>query len=211
VPCKCGCANTFSDRDAESDVKEYRKNGPDATTQALIDAILAEGIEGATLLDIGAGIGAIQLELLKAGAARAESVDASEGYVEANRAEAARNGFADRTNPRLGDFVALADEVAPADVVTLDRVVCCYSDANALLTRTADHAGRMVGLVYPRVRWWIRALAVVGNPFFRLLRRPITFWVHPEAVVDGPLREAGFVRRPITRTVFWQVVLYVRA
>src|SRR4051794_28414154 len=190
--CGCGCANTFSSKDAESDLEDYRKKGPDPTTRALIDAIVREGIEGATLLDIGAGVGAIQLALLKAGAASAASVDASAGYVEVNRAEAARQGFSDRTHARLGDFVALADQVEPADVVTLDRVVCCYSDADALLAGSAGHARRMVGLVYPRVRWWIRVGAMVGNPLLRLFRQPITFWVHPDVVVDAPLRRAGF-------------------
>src|SRR5262245_42004305 len=100
----CGCANIFSSKEAEADLRGYRDTGPEASTTALVEAIIADGVEGATLLDVGAGIGAIQLELLGAGLARAESVDATEAYVETARAEATRRGFGDRVSGRVGDF-----------------------------------------------------------------------------------------------------------
>ena len=90
------------------------------------------------MLDIGGGIGAIQLELLAAGASRAQAVDASEAYVETARAEAERRGYGDQTTARVGDFVELAPSIEPADVVTLDRVVCCYPDVDALLGAAAE-------------------------------------------------------------------------
>ncbi|MFL5708273.1 MAG: SAM-dependent methyltransferase, partial [Chloroflexota bacterium] len=115
-PCDCGCSpNTFSDREAANDLKRYLEKGPDATTRALIDALVGEGVAGASVLDIGGGIGAIQLELLAAGAARAEAVDASEAYVVTARDEAARRGYGDRTSARVGDFVTLAPVVDEAD------------------------------------------------------------------------------------------------
>src|SRR5829696_1265069 len=134
-PGDCGCTpNLFSDREAEKDLKRYLEKGPDTTTRALIDAIVAEGVEGITVIDVGGGIGAIQLELLGAGAARAEAVDASEAYIRTARAEAERRGYGDRTTGRIGDFVELAASIEPADVVTLDRVVCCYPDGGARLS-----------------------------------------------------------------------------
>ena len=209
-PCACGCPHTFGTRDAKADLERYRTKGPDPTTRALIDAIVERGIDGDRLLDIGAGIGAIQLELLGAGIARAELVDASPAYVRLARGEAARRGFGDRTAGRVGDFVAIAADVAPADVVTLDRVVCCYPDPIALVTRAAEHARSVVGLVYPRTSAWLRAAARVVNAIIPQFRRyPI--YIHPDAAVDGPLRAAGFERHEVRRTLVWQVVLYVRA
>src|SRR4029077_5875129 len=105
------------EKQAKGDLKRYLKHGPDKSTQALIDAIVGEGIEGATLLDIGAGIGAIQLALLDAGAASAESVDATEAYVQVARDEAARRGFAEQTHGRIGTLEGLARVIDPADVV----------------------------------------------------------------------------------------------
>ena len=207
--CDC-CPNTFSSREAEGDLKRYRKKGPDKTTRALIDALVARGVGGATLLDIGGGIGAIQLELLAAGAAKAESVDASEAYVEVARAEAGRRGYADRMKAHVGDFVALAPDIATADVVTLDRVVCCYPDLGALLGVASGHARRIIGLVYPRDSWWNRVAARVINVFGWLKRDPTRWYLHRPGEVDALLRAAGFRRREISRELIWQVALYER-
>ena len=209
-PCDCGCANVFSSKEAEADLKRYRKDGPVPSTKALIDALVAEGVEGATLLDIGAGIGAIQLALLAAGAAHAESVDATEAYVEAASAEAIRLGYGDRAAGRVGDFAALASEIAEADIVTLDKVVCCYRDMPALLAPAAERATRVVGLVSPRDVWWnrlaSRALAAWG-----WLTRDHTRWtIHRPADIDAVLARAGFDRHDVRRELIWQVSIYRR-
>ena len=60
----------YDEKRASSDLRKYRDKGPIPSTQALIEALKAEGIEGMTLLDIGGGIGAIQHELLDAGVTR---------------------------------------------------------------------------------------------------------------------------------------------
>jgi hypothetical protein len=210
TPCSCGCPNTFDAKAARDDLKRYLDKGPDRTTQALIDAILEEGIEGATLLDIGAGIGAIQLALLGAGAASAESVDATEAYVQVARDEAARRGYGERTNGRIGTLELLAPVIDPADVVTLDRVVCCDPDLPALLTRAAERARRMVGLVYPRETWWNRVAARGLAVWGWLTRDAIRWHLHATADIDAILGTAGFRRRDIDRSLIWQVALYVR-
>jgi len=210
-PCDCGCTpNTFSDRDAADDLKRYLEKGPDKTTRALVDAIVAEGVEGTSVLDVGGGIGAIQLELLAAGAARAQAVDASEAYIETARAEAERRGYGNRTNGRIGNFVELATSIEPADVVTLDRVVCCYPDVDALLGAAADRATRIVGLVYPRDIWWNRVVGRVMNALGWLTRDPTRWYLYRAEQVDGIMRRAGFAGRQITRDWVWQVVLYRR-
>lgn len=209
-PCRCGCVNTFSTKDAEGDLERYRKQGPDRTTRALIDAIRAEGIEGASLLDIGGGIGAIQLELLAAGLGRSTSVDASEAYVAVARSEALRRGYAEAASHRFGTLADVQSEVDGADVVTLDRVVCCSSDLPALLGTAVERARRMVGLVYPRPTWWNRLAARGINGFGWLTRDPTRWHLHPEAEIRGILQRAGFERRDVDRSFVWQVALYVR-
>lgn len=210
APCTCGCPNTFSTREAETDLKRYLKQGPDRTTRSLIDAITGEGVDGATLLDIGGGIGAIPLGLLAAGVARATSVDATEAYVTVAKAEADRRGLGDRTSAKVGDFVELAPEIEPADIVTLDRVVCCDPDLAGLLGEAAAHARRMVGLVYPRDTWWNRLAARVMDAVSWLTRDPTRWHLHPVPRIDAILRSAGFERRDVDRSLVWQVALYVR-
>jgi len=210
-PCDCGCTpNTFSDREAAKDLKRYLEKGPDKTTRALIDAIVATGVEGTTVLDVGGGVGAIQLELLAAGAARATAVDASEAYVETASAEARRRGYADRTSAHVGNFVDLAASIAPAEVVTLDRVVCCYPDVDALLGAATDKATRIVGLVYPRDIWWNRVVGRLMNAWSWLTRDATRWYLYRTDRVDGIMRRAGFAGREVTRDWIWQVVLYRR-
>ena len=208
--CSCGCVNQFSSQDAEADLRRYRKDGPAGSTKALIDALTKAGVDGATLLDIGGGIGAIQLALLKAGAASVESVDATEAYVTVANAEASREGYGERTHGRIGDFVEIASEVESADLVTLDKVVCCYSDVDALLGRAADHAKRSIGLVYPRDAWWITMTAKLIAFAGWIRRDPIRWYQHPTPRIDEILRAAGFSRRDIRRDFLWQVAVFDR-
>ena len=201
----------FGTGEAEGDLKRYRRNGPDSTTKALIEAIVAEGVEGATLLDIGGGIGAIAFELLDAGAASAEAVDATEAYVAVERQEATRRGVAERLHARVGDFVALAPEIEPADIVTLDKVVCCYLDMPMLVGRAAEHARRFVGLVFPREAWWNRVAARFLDAWSWLTRSPVRWRIHPPADIDRVLTRAGFERHDVSRDLIWHVLLYRRS
>ena len=180
------------------------------STRRLIDAISAAGVEGATVLDIGGGVGVIGFELLAAGANRLTGVDAARAYVAVARREAARRGVDGRVTFHHGDFVALADEVDAADVVTLDRVICCYADWAALVDHSAARARRLYGLVYPTDRWWTRAAIGIGNLTLRLIRRPFRGYVHPERAVDARIRAAGFERRVHHTGWLWQTVVYER-
>jgi 2-polyprenyl-3-methyl-5-hydroxy-6-metoxy-1,4-benzoquinol methylase len=128
----------------------YLHRGPARTTRLLLDVLRAEGVEATILLDIGGGVGAIQLEMLVAGVRSATDVDASGAYLEIAREEAQRRGYGDRLTYRHGDFVELAQEIEPADIVTLDRVVCCYHNMPALVGASSAKARQLYGLVYPR-------------------------------------------------------------
>jgi magnesium-protoporphyrin O-methyltransferase len=209
--CDCsGQGNVFDERTAEGDLRGYLRNGPDKATRELIEAIAAEGVSEATILDIGGGVGAIQLELLAAGAASADSVEVSPAYLSVARRAAEQRGLADRILQRQGDFVALAPTVPPADIVTLVRVVCCYPVMPSLVGRSAEHARRMIGLIYPRDNWWTRIGARLLNAWFRLTRDAIRIHVHSEREMDRLVQAAGFERRLLRRMPFWQVALYVR-
>ena len=210
--CCCqGVDEMFGEKTAEHDLRRYRKRGPSKSTRVLVEALKREGIEHATVLDIGGGIGAIQHELLEAGAERATSVEASVAYVRAAREEAERRGHTDRITHREGDFVALADLVEPADVVTLDRVICCYPDMEALVSRSADRAGRLYGLVYPRGTWWVAFGFRCMNLIMRVARRAFRVHLHPTNAVDAVALKHGLTPKLATRAgPVWQVALYTR-
>jgi magnesium-protoporphyrin O-methyltransferase len=213
--CQCkGIESLFNEREARNQLKEYRKDGPDKTTRMLIEALerLSPGrrIEGMKLLDIGGGVGAIEHELLRAGLGSATGVDASAAYVKAAQEEANRQGHADRVSYYHANFVDIAPELAPADIVTLDRVICCYHDMPGLVGLSVAKAGKLYGLVYPRDTWWLRAGILTANLFLRLARNPFRGYIHPTRAVDALVRRNGLRRRYYRRTPIWQVVVYAR-
>jgi hypothetical protein len=209
----CGCdgfTEIFDARTARHDLSRYRRHGPDGTTALLLDMLRAAGVRGRTLLDIGAGIGVIDHELLREGLERAVLVDGSPAYQAAAREESAKRGTLDRLAFVEGDFVRVADRVEAADVVTLDRVVCCYRDVDALVRASSRKAAQLYGLVLPRDRLLIRIGLAAINGWYRLRRRAYRAFVHPNARVDALAAEAGFEPASEATTTFWRVVLYTR-
>ncbi len=208
--CK-GIASFFDEKVAARELRKYRKRGPHKTTQMLIDAIRAEAGEAETLLDIGGGIGAIQHALVGEGVvAKGFDVDASTAYLETARTEAERRGYAEKVRYLQGNFVDVADEIPPVDVVTLDRVICCFDDMEQLVTRSSERAKRIYGLVFPRVTPFTRLGFRVLNAFLRFRRSAFRVFLHPPETVDALIRAHGLSLRTHRHSFLWQVRLYAR-
>jgi ubiquinone/menaquinone biosynthesis C-methylase UbiE len=205
-----GIEDMFDEKRARMELQRFRRHGPSKTSRLLVESIAAEGVTGRTVLDIGAGLGAVHLGLLSAGAREAIDVDASAGYLEAARQEAKRQGVAERIRHLHGNFVDLAPGVAQADIVTLDRVICCYDDAQALLDCCASKAGSILGLVYPVDSRLMKIARGMLNWLLRALRQRFQLFVHPSAQVEAIARSHGFLRRTYHRRGVWQVVVYAK-
>jgi magnesium-protoporphyrin O-methyltransferase len=210
----CGCDGfgEMFDRDAaEADLARYRRKGPDATTGMLLDMLRAVGVRGATILDIGSGIGVIDHELLREGAGHAVLVEGSSASLAVARQVGRERNALDRMDFVDGDFVGLAPGIDIADVVTLDRVVCCYPDVDALIGASATRARSWYGLVLPRDRAFIRIGMRLLNAWYRLRGWAYRGYTHPNARVDALAAEAGL--RPASErfTLVWRVVLFERA
>ncbi len=205
-----GIEAIFDEGRAMSQASRYRSRGPSHTTRILLDTLKNEGLVGKSLLDIGGGVGTIVHSLLGAGLAQASSVEASSAYHTVSIQEADRRGLADRIRFYHGDFVELGASVPSADVVTLDRVICCYHDAKALLGTAAAHAISMLAVVYPRDDWWVRLGFYLGNILLRFQRCPFRIYVHPAALVATSASEHGLRRRFESRTFLWRIEVYGR-
>ena len=208
VCCSTFCATTqrqFSPRLATRQLARYRRKGPDPTTRMLRDLLIALNPPNKTLLDIGAGIGALTCELLQAGFERATALDASSAYVACGREEAALRGLAASVDWIEGDFVDLAPRVPRADVVTLDRVVCCYPAYEPLLTAALDHASHAVGLSYPRDRWYVSRVMALENGLRRLRGGAFRTFVHSRASMIALLTTRGFRLVGRRTTIAWSV------
>jgi magnesium-protoporphyrin O-methyltransferase len=191
-------------------LRRFRRRGPIRSTQLLIDGLRGAGVGGASLIDIGGGVGAIHHTLLDAGAASAAQVDISPEYNKAARDEAARRGHGDRVSFIHGDFVQLAAELPDADIVTLDRVICCYPDMPALVGAAADRARRLIGAVYPPDTWWTRIGVRAVNALMRLRRSEFRVYMHSPSDIDDVLQRRGFDCVTRRRTMLWQIAIYER-
>jgi magnesium-protoporphyrin O-methyltransferase len=200
----------FSEKRATKDLAKYRAKGPGPTARLLLAGIAKAGPPQGRLLDVGSGVGALTFELLERGLTEAVGVDLSSAYVAAASGEAARRGRTDAVRFVHGDFVLIASQVLAADLVTLDRVVCCYPEYERLLDESARHASRCVALSYPRDVWYVRIWVGLQNLGRQLCRNPFRTFVHSASAVEHVIRREGFelVSRSCTRT--WCADVYRR-
>lgn len=213
MPCNC-CEITdraFSENEARSEIRRYRRKGPPEQTRLLLNAIRSLRLRNISLLDIGGGIGVIHHELLEDVADTATHVDASSAYLKEAKGEAARRGHSDRVTFIHGDYTEVAAEIPGADVVTLDRVVCCYPDFRRLLKNAADHSQGALALTYPRETWYLRVALKFMNFFQQIRRDPFRVFLHPVSEMDLLLSREGFERVRLQRLFVWEIALYQRS
>jgi 2-polyprenyl-3-methyl-5-hydroxy-6-metoxy-1,4-benzoquinol methylase len=199
-----GYTRLFSQRTARRDAKRYRRHGLDETAAEMVGFLRGRGLEGASVLEIGGGVGAIQLELLEAGAAQATNLELSPEYEDEAAGLAREHGLEERIERRLGDVVqapALAGEV---DAVVMHRVVCCYPDYDALVGAAAERSKRYLVMSFPRPRRLVRAGFVAVNTVARLLRWEYRTWVHPPEALIAAAEQRGLSLAEETRGRIWQ-------
>jgi 2-polyprenyl-3-methyl-5-hydroxy-6-metoxy-1,4-benzoquinol methylase len=210
----CNCCeitdNAFTEAEAKSQLRNYRKRGPANQTKLILQAIRSLGVEHVNLLDIGGGVGIIHHELLEDVAQEATHVDASSAYLKEAKAEATRRGHSEHVRFIHADFTNIASELPTADIVTLDRVVCCYPDFRRLLTAAAEHSRLALALTYPRETWYMRLGLRIINFFQRLRKDPFRVFLHPVVEMDSLLKREGFERISLRRLFVWEMAFYRR-
>ena len=200
-----GCDEFFGSRFARRMAARYRKRGLDKTARRMVGFLEAKGIADATVLEVGGGIGEIEIELLKRGALRTINLELSPAYdAEAHRllAEAGLEGRAER---RLHDIAVDPEGVQPADIVVLHRVVCCYPDYERLLTAAAGRARRLLVFSYPRRNAVSRAFIGLQNACFRITRKQFRTFAHPPAEMLAVLEAGGLDATFAHHGLAWQV------
>jgi 2-polyprenyl-3-methyl-5-hydroxy-6-metoxy-1,4-benzoquinol methylase len=201
-----GYGDLFGERFSRHLARRYRKRGLDRTAARMVAFLTEQGIEGASVLEIGGGVGDLQLELLRRGAARATNLELVDAYDADAAALAVEAGLGDRIERRLVDLAADPDAVEPHDIVVLHRVVCCYPDHQRLLGAAADHATRLLVFSHPPRNVLSRALFAAENLLFKLRRTPFRTFVHePASLVSSA--ERGRLRTTYRhRGLAWHVV-----
>ena len=201
----------FSERSAQAEARRYRRRGLDATSRRIVDFLRTQGVEGSTVLEVGGGIGGIQIELLKAGAARAVSIELTPTYEDAASDLLNEAGLTDRVERRVMDFAQAASQVEGADVVIMNRVICCYPDMPRLAGAAADRARQLLVLSYPTGAWWMRAGLAISNLLLWLLRREFHIFVHPPEEIIATTKRRGLEPILDQRGPVWTVAALRRS
>jgi magnesium-protoporphyrin O-methyltransferase len=205
-----GYDSVFDRRFARRTARRYRRRGLTPSAAELIGFATDQGIENATVLEIGGGIGHLQVELLRRGAAHVTNLEISGNYEDEANALLERSGMSDRVTRRLVDIAESPDEVEPADVVILHRVVCCYPDYAQLLGAAGSHARRVLAFTHPPANVIARTAMGTENLLRRIRGNPFRAFVHSPDDMLRVLQAQGLTPRLQERRRGWQVVGMVR-
>ena len=206
-----GCNDIFRPRFARHLASRYRKRGLDKTAARMAAYVVDRGVDGASVLEIGGGVGALQLELLAKGASRTTNLELVDAY-DADASELAESaGTRDRMTRRQVDIAASPDQVEAHDIVVLHRVVCCYPDYERLLTAAADHAKRLLVFSHPPRNGVSRTATRLQNLSFRVTGKAFRTFAHPPAAMVDVAEGRGMRTDFTYRGRVWQVVGLARA
>ena len=200
----------FDEKRARAKARDYARKGLDGDAQRIVDLVHSRTSTGYSLLEIGGGVGEIQLELLACGAARALNVELGTQWERVAADLIRDRGLGDRIERRLGDFTHKGESVAAADVVIMHRVVCCYPNAEALVTAAADHARSLLVMTFLVDRWWIRWGIAIINALIAIQGNTFRSYAHATSAVLATARRQGM--RPVEhrRGLIWQLIALER-
>ena len=205
-----GYRQIFSEKNAQAEAKRYRRKGLDGTSERIAHLLTGLGVEGKTLLEVGGGIGAIEIDLLKAGVLRAVNVELTPTYEVAAGELLREAGFADRVERRVMDFAEAGTEVETADIVVLNRVICCYPDMPKLAGGAAERTRGVLVMSFPNRRWWTRLGLTLANFGFRVVGTQFRVFLHPPELIQAVVQQHGLRTRFNERGLLWQVNAFER-
>lgn len=200
----------FDQKLARRDAERYRKRGLKGAGKRLVELIAARGVDGSDVLEVGGGIGVLQLELLQRGAVRATNAELSPAYEGEAAVLLRERSLTQRVDRRIVDIAEDPDAVPPADVVLLHRVVCCYPDYERLLGAAARKAGRLLAFSFPPDLAVAHAAMLVLNLWPRLRGCDFRSYVHPESEMLTVVERNGFRIVSRERSGVWRIALLER-
>lgn len=195
---------------ARSYRRRFTKKGFEPSQMQLMAGLDQAGYNNASLLEVGSGVGYLHQILLEQGAASAIGIDLAPDMLKEAENWAREKGLADRTEYIQGDFIELLDQVKPAEVTILDKVVCCYPDAELLVKSSLAKTTRVYALTYPRNRWFIRVAVDISAIFLRLVGSDFRPYVHDPDNIESWILEAGFKKAYQAQTFIWLTQIYTK-
>jgi magnesium-protoporphyrin O-methyltransferase len=190
--------------------KRFKRKGFEPSQKQLMAGLEQIGYREASVLDIGCGVGHLHQTLLEQGASTAVGIDLAPKMLSEAKDWADERGLSDRVNYLEGDFMTLDERIDNADICLLDKVVCCYPDAQGLVQKSLASTKRVYGLTYPRDRWFMRLGVGATACFLWLIRSDFRPYVHDPANIECWVSGGGFEKRFEDQTAAWLTQVYVR-
>lgn len=201
----------FNTKEAERRLRNYRRRGLDGTATGVVDYLTRRGVSGLSVLEIGGGVGDLQIELLKRGARSSVNVELSSGYEEAARMLMEAEGLAGRMERRLGDFVEQQDSIEPADIVVLNRVICCYPWMERMMDAAVGKTGSLLALAVPEDRRLAHLFVGLGNLVNRVRGCGFQAYVHPVSAIEARAAGSGLWPVYADAGIVWRGMVFERA
>ena len=110
----------------------------------------------------------------------------------------------------MGDFVGEAPDLEIADLVVMDRVICCDPRLDLLVEAAASRTGRLLAVSYPRDRILVSAVIGVQNLVRRLRGEAFRVWVHPVEAIHRAMAGHGLALRAVRHTFVWEMAVFER-
>jgi len=213
MECNCsteGFKMEFGDKLAKKKLKDYFAKGPKGNTKMLIDLIKFYDIKGKLLLDIGGGIGAIQFQLLDLGLKSVQSVDASQAFLDKGKEGAENLGYSSQIKYTYGDFIQVTKKITKAEIVTLDKVICCYKDFRILVQESLNKTIEIYAIIVPRDVWWVKLFHSLEIFLRIVIRNKFRSYIHSIHEIESMIFEKGFTRKSQEYQREWFIGIYTK-
>jgi hypothetical protein len=187
-----GYGTIFGTKTVERDARRYRRKGLTGTALWILRALTDDGVNERSVLEVGGGIGGLQIELLEAGASHATNVEIIDSYEATARSLIAEHGLEARVERHVADYAQHPEHIPAADIVIMHRVICCYPDPDALTAAACSRARDRIAITLPREAWWVRLAFWGMNAWLRLRRIAFRGYVHRHAQILEVATTHGF-------------------
>lgn len=211
MPCCCPHSRSASrifSFFAKSYRKRFNKKGFEPSQQQLVNGISQAQFINKTLLDIGCGVGHLHQSLLEQGAKNAVGIELSDKMLLEAKDWAKQRGLTNKTTYIEGDFIELVNTLEVSDIVIMDKVVCCYPDADALINRSLEKCQDSIALTYPRKTWYTSLGTEILALILKLLGSSFRPYVHDPQQIELWITQQGFKKVFQKQTTIWLSQVY---
>lgn len=206
---RSGYEHLFSPKQARRALRAYEKKGLNGMADRIVGYLKDRGVDGHRVLEVGGGIGAAHIELLKAGAVSAVNVELSAGYQDAAAELLRSQGLEGRVEQRIGDFTEMADGMTADDVI-MNRVICCYPHMERLMNAALSASHRFLAVTFPRDRILFRVSIAAEAAYHRLRGVGFRPYLHSPPAILETASNAGFEVAFADRDLVWHGVVFER-